>query len=360
MTLSIEDIRQRLELFAGIEPNKTEKTIFSIGGRGHYENPISDVLAFYLDPSEEHGLGDLVLKSFLQTASLDLNAALTENIQREAATENQKRLDLVLVGDDWVMAIENKIYHNANNPFKEYEAYLAKTYPDKTPYFILLSPKGDQAKGWRSMDYGALINNLKSNLGEVFISNPYSKWVVFLRDFLINLSNYVKDASMDDQRFDFLFENMSKLYELEEVKTEFLSATAAKVQAALMQDITEQNIKTAIHKWGGGPSLRFYPEKWPGQSNVALHPRFKTDNKIEVLVYLDKVSDPIIKACKKQFTESIGSMDCWENENNRWSGYRVSQNYDCFEKAMSDLIKLAKLFDDINKTLSAQAGSGAE
>lgn len=351
MTLSIEDIRQRLELFAGIEPSKTEKTIFSIGGRGHYENPISDVLAFYLDTSEEHGLGDLVLKSFLQTAGLDFSPALTENIQREASTENQKRLDLVLVGDDWVMAIENKIYHNANNPFKEYEAYLAKTYPDKAPRFILLSPKGDQANGWASMDYGALINNLKANLGEAVINNPYSKWVVFLRDFLINLSNYVKDASMDDQRFDFLFENMSKLYQLEEVKTEFLNATAAKVQAALMQELTEQNIKASIIKWDKGPALRFYPEKWPGQSNVTLNPHFATDNKIEVLVYLDGVSEGVADECEKQFSEVAGHMDCWKEDKGRWSGYRVKQNYEDFEAAMGGLIKLAKLFDDKNKTL---------
>ena len=35
-------------------------TILNVGGRGYYENPMSDLLAFFLDPSACHGLGDLV------------------------------------------------------------------------------------------------------------------------------------------------------------------------------------------------------------------------------------------------------------------------------------------------------------
>lgn len=39
------------------QPRKTEANIFSSGARGHYENPVSDVLAFFLDPDGGHGLG---------------------------------------------------------------------------------------------------------------------------------------------------------------------------------------------------------------------------------------------------------------------------------------------------------------
>ena len=48
----------------------SEKTFFSIGGRGYYEDPTSDVLAFYLDPNEEHGLGDLVLQSLVTVSAM--------------------------------------------------------------------------------------------------------------------------------------------------------------------------------------------------------------------------------------------------------------------------------------------------
>ena len=95
-----------------------EKTIFSIGGRGHYENPTSDILAFYLDPEAEHQLGSLVLDSLFlaliktlettpeekydnqstQLSSLkeiiekkSINLALTPS--REVSTENIKKID---------------------------------------------------------------------------------------------------------------------------------------------------------------------------------------------------------------------------------------------------------------------------
>jgi hypothetical protein len=40
-----------------------EQTIFSIGGRGHWENPTTEILAFFCDNNAAHGLGDLVLRS---------------------------------------------------------------------------------------------------------------------------------------------------------------------------------------------------------------------------------------------------------------------------------------------------------
>ncbi len=254
MTLSIEQIRDSLKILADMTPTKTEKTIFSIGGRGHYENPISDVLAFYLSTDEDHGFGNAILKILLDSAGVIESASLSEPVLREAPTENQKRLDLVLVGDDWVMAIENKIYHEANNPFDEYKRHLASEYPNKTPYFVLLSPKGDTAEGWTSLGYDTLVANFKNNLGEILIRNPFSKWVVFFRDFLINLSNYVKDSSMDDERFNFLQENVNRIYELETVKDEFLKSLAAKAELALKQELSEQDIKVSIDKWESGPN----------------------------------------------------------------------------------------------------------
>ena len=38
-----------------------EPTLFAVGGRGYYENPASDLLAFFLKPDAEHKLKDLFL-----------------------------------------------------------------------------------------------------------------------------------------------------------------------------------------------------------------------------------------------------------------------------------------------------------
>ena len=58
------DFAELIKEVTKIELPDLEKTIFSIGGRGHYENPTSDILAFYPnDPEAEHQLGSLVLDS---------------------------------------------------------------------------------------------------------------------------------------------------------------------------------------------------------------------------------------------------------------------------------------------------------
>ena len=48
-----------------------EPTIFAMGGRGYYENPASDLLAFFLKPAAAHGLGDLFLSTFLECIEAD-------------------------------------------------------------------------------------------------------------------------------------------------------------------------------------------------------------------------------------------------------------------------------------------------
>ncbi|MFP3398822.1 PD-(D/E)XK nuclease family protein, partial [Brevibacterium sp. SIMBA_078] len=42
---------------------------------------------------------------------------------REVTTKSNKRIDLLLEGNDWVMVIENKIYHHQVNPFKTYQKH---------------------------------------------------------------------------------------------------------------------------------------------------------------------------------------------------------------------------------------------
>src|SRR4051812_37847938 len=73
-----------------------EPTLFAVGGQGYYENPATDLLAFFLKPDAEHRLGDLFLSTFLECMGaahrqLDLNHV---EIQREVRTQEQNRIDL--------------------------------------------------------------------------------------------------------------------------------------------------------------------------------------------------------------------------------------------------------------------------
>lgn len=345
MTLTIDQIRAELEIFSGIEPSKQEKTIFSIGGRGHYENPISDVLAFYLDSGEDHGLGYLVLRALLESAAIEQPPNLSEAVHRELATDQGNRLDLVLVGDNWVIAIENKIFHEANNPFEDYKSYLSKIYPNKTSYYLLLSPKGDNSDGWESLDYGLFIATIKSHLGEVLIKSPFSKWIVFLRDFLINLSNYVKDASMNDERFEFLHENVFRIYALEKVRDEFLESIASKIDASLKQELPGHDITTKIEKWQDGPAFRFYSSRWHGKSNVTLYTGLKSNEESDIRVYIEGANSSDVDSYDALFSKEVTPMKSWQEANKKWACYRSIRSYNDFRPAINDLINLAKLVE---------------
>ena len=249
------DFAELIKEVTKIELPDLEKTIFSIGGRGHYENPTSDILAFYLDPEAEHQLGSLVLDSLFsaliktlettpegkfdnqptQLSSLkeiiekkSINLALTPS--REVSTENIKKIDLLLEGDDWVMVIENKIYAAQNNPFKKYEQFVNDNYKtnkenDKTneykKFFVILSPKGNAInENWIGLSYEDFITKIEEKLGSEFILKPFSKWTVFLRDFILNLKQHTTREKMQTETLEFIGENIEEVLKFEKILEE--------------------------------------------------------------------------------------------------------------------------------------------
>lgn len=76
-----------------------ELTIFGIGSRGYYENPTTDILAFFLDDSAAHGLDALVLTALMDILPEPFNkldCSLSISPEREVKTKRGKRIDLLL------------------------------------------------------------------------------------------------------------------------------------------------------------------------------------------------------------------------------------------------------------------------
>jgi PD-(D/E)XK nuclease superfamily len=106
------------------------KTVLEIAGFPHTESVYSNMLAFFLDPQEEHGLGDLMLRSLLEAAGqTELEKLLRDaqvDISREEPTEERKRIDIVLFTSTLVVGIENKVDAKVDNPLEDYYTYLEK------------------------------------------------------------------------------------------------------------------------------------------------------------------------------------------------------------------------------------------
>jgi hypothetical protein len=79
-----------------------ERTIFSLGGRGYYENAASDLLAFFMKPDAEHGFGPLFLEAFWDCTLKPDEPRPNSRwacIERELRIEGG-RIDLEVVGSD--------------------------------------------------------------------------------------------------------------------------------------------------------------------------------------------------------------------------------------------------------------------
>ena len=61
------ELLQEFNSLPKLNKSKSNKSqsIFNIAGYPHYENVASNILAFYFNPDNEHGLGNLLLHSLL-------------------------------------------------------------------------------------------------------------------------------------------------------------------------------------------------------------------------------------------------------------------------------------------------------
>jgi len=257
-----------------------EKTLFSIGGRGYYENPTTDLLAYFCDTNEDHGLGKLVLRALF--TSLDLSAeefpadlTLASTPERELSTSNNNRIDLLLRGSDWVMVIENKIYHHQEgNPFADYKAFAEKHHnqhlQSSRPLYVVLSPNGDSPNGWKGLSYPRLVAALKEELGGHFIEQPFNKWCVFLRDYILHLDQLMNNEPEQKERTQFVFENLDELTEIESLKKNAFEVVRTKLCRSISKKLGEE-VSAKSHTWYQYPAFRFYQEGKQKKLEIVLY-----------------------------------------------------------------------------------------
>lgn len=275
--MTLTELESLLEQFKKLPaPVQREANLFSVGARGHYENPVSDVLAFYLDADNEHGLDTLVLEALIACLPKPeaYTAALVAPPEREAVTEEGSRIDILLEGDAWVMAIENKVWHLQNNPFDDYAAHLDhEDYAGKTPACVVLSPKGGAPKGWISVSYRQLTQALLPRLGDAFVAAPLNKWLVFLREYVLHLESLMSYQPLPSENEKFVLSNMHHITELEALKKSVAKSLLEEGQRYLAAHFSAQEyeISARQHTYKGIPMLRYTASHWVSKSDVVLY-----------------------------------------------------------------------------------------
>ena len=182
---------------AELERLLAEFNLFRLLGIGGSEETHSRVLAWLLNPRENHRLGAAFLNRFL-AATTDLDSSDAEGsaaqVQREwqnAVDGQQGFLDLLIrdEGQRFLCAIENKVYSGEHSgQLTRYRRALENRYPDFTRRYLFLSPWGTLAqdaaerKHWQSVDYN-LVCQMVAETAQDFADSSSAEVLAFLRQY---------------------------------------------------------------------------------------------------------------------------------------------------------------------------------
>lgn len=221
--------------FQKLPETKRNRTLLEVSGYPHYENVASNILAFYFNPAEEHGLKELLLSAFLQMVGIkELPPMDGVEVLRETATDAANRIDLIIDNEAFTIGIENKIFHCLANDLAQYAQVINRRGHGKNivikallslnPIPAIQSFKG----GFTSYTYTQLWQQVRAILGQ-YIANANPKWVTYLIDFMettTNLAGHNMDLKRTDQ---FFIEHNDLIEQLLAERNAFLSRLNQKV-----------------------------------------------------------------------------------------------------------------------------------
>ncbi|MGZ2371714.1 PD-(D/E)XK nuclease family protein [Ancylomarina sp. YFZ004] len=210
-------------------PRRTFMEILKVHNK---EVPMANLLAYLFKPNEEHKLGTTFLAALLNTTCYEIkgnredqgtalkgacvipaefsNETFTpvlENIKvrTEVPTNGQdneeKRIDILIEADNFVVCIEFKINHDLDNPLEIYQSYMKANYEGKAQYFIVIAPYRKEPIGEaekylkRKVDFKLVILShfieqvklhLPENYSQENQSNPYAQYFF---DFIQTIEN---------------------------------------------------------------------------------------------------------------------------------------------------------------------------
>ncbi|MFA0560843.1 PD-(D/E)XK nuclease family protein [Vibrio breoganii] len=349
---------EQLEPFVAVEP-----TIFSIGSKGYFENPTTDILAFFCDSNGQHQLGDTALKAMLNCLPdkyHSLDSSLIEKPEREVRTEAGKRIDLLLESSDWVLVLENKINHQQNNPFAHYERFVKEEqnqarFKNKQLLLVVLSPSGESLpQGWYGISYPQLITELKAKLADQFISQPINKWTLLLREFILHLESLMSQPQLSLDTLDFVLDNLHQIKQLQETKVSTIELYQQTLHQQLQEELDVELLSKVVY-WSGYPAIRFAYQGWPTDSDVVLFLDARKGNSFCINYYCSDINnDEERKIADEHFHE----LDCdrpWNEVKDTCRCYKArfdGYNQDIACKKIAHKLRIMERFEkEIRPTL---------
>jgi len=213
-----------LKNIPNVKPNRP--TILEIAGYPHYENVVSNLLAFYLDFNEEHGLGDIVFKSLHELIFVEETYSLPKSIEvvREVGVRNG-RIDILIITDELVIVIENKIFHKLDNPLDAYQTYAENLQKEekKSRKGVILSLNPEFESGFfRNILYSQLFKRIKKN-DKNNLTNSGEFYPEYFKQLMITIERLKEKTEMKEQELSYLINNKEDVKKLNNLITKYFS-----------------------------------------------------------------------------------------------------------------------------------------
>lgn len=340
-----------LKEFMQLKPlDEEELTIFSIGSKGYYENPTTDMLAFFCDCNGKHHLGDIGLRALLNCLPPEyqkFDCSLIGTPEREVKTRMGKRIDLLLESDKWVIILENKIYHQQINPFDDYESFVLEDqnltrFKDKRVIYVVLSPTGETIpSNWHGINYPSLVSEFKAQLAEQFLSYPMNKWTLLFREFILHLESIMSQPTVNQETLDFVLNNLTAIKDIQLTKQQAINEYHQQIQIKLQHRLGK-DVTIRLNHWDGYPALRFALTMWEDTaSDVVL---FLSDIKgsTSISIYAELCDDYREDVADSFVLKDISGVERWLEKNAQYRGYRInvdSMNEDQIVECLADRLK---------------------
>jgi hypothetical protein len=239
----MEEIQDFLEQYALAEYEEKEPNIFQIAGFPHYENVSSNVLEYFLKYP-------IVLQSLLSCISDKYDTSKYITIDREAQTKNNKKIDILINTNRYIIGIENKINAWLYNPVDDYCEYLQELAANeqKEVIFIVLSKnKAPENKKYINILYSNFALTLRKNYARL-LSSLGHRYFFLLNEYVENIESFNGGLYMNDEfvkiaRIDNNSDKITQVViEAEKLRKEFHNA-ANRILADLNND--NKSFKTA-------------------------------------------------------------------------------------------------------------------